>query len=265
MKIGFIGGGHMAEAMIASLRRTGTAGEDIIASDISHERLNLLASRYAIQTTHDNAHVAEHATILVLAVKPQVLPPVSEALRQHISPRHLMISIAAGIRLETLGQLLPEARIVRVMPNLPCQVGFGVSAFCPGRGTTGDDISQVCAILNTFGTCLELPEHAFDAVTALSGSGPAFTASFAEALIRAGEAEGLDREAASTLVLHTLRGATELLITRNITPDALIDQVKSPGGTTAAGMRILESSRMETIVRDTIHAAVERSRELSVS
>jgi len=265
MRIGFIGGGNMAEAMIASLRQAGTAGDTIVVSDISAERRSVLAERHAVRTTDDNTAVAAQADTLVLAVKPQVLPAVTETLRPVVTARHLVVSIAAGTRLATLEAFLPTPRLVRVMPNLPCQVGFGVSAFCAGRGATATDLDQVRAVLDTFGTSLELPESAFDAVTALSGSGPAFTAWFAELLIRAGMAEGLAREAAVALVLQTLRGTAELLAVRDLDPAALIEQVKSPGGTTAAGMHVIENSSMETIVRDTIRAAAQRSKELSTA
>lgn len=264
MQIGFIGAGKMAEAMIAGLVRAGTSRpETIHASDISAARRELLAHTHGIHTTADNIAVAEATTVLFLAVKPQQLDALLTEIAPVLSVRHLVLSIAAGKQLAFLEQRLARARLVRVMPNLACLVGEAMSVFALGARTTADDRQQVLRLLGSFGRALELPENQFDAVTALSGSGPAFFAYLLAGLAEGAVAEGMSRETALTLGAQTMLGAARLLQDGRFQPAQLMDAVTSARGTTAAGRAVLEPSDVHQVLIQTVRAAARRSRELS--
>lgn len=264
MQIGFIGGGKMAEAMIAGLIRSGTAQPaSIRASDISDQRREIIARTHGIQTTADNAAVAETATVLFLAVKPQQLETVLDQMAPALSAKHLVLSIAAGKRLAWLEPRLPRARAVRVMPNLACLVGEAMSVFALGARVAADDRAQVTRLLGSFGRALELPEDQFDAVTALSGSGPAFFAYLLAGLVEGAVAEGMAREAALTLAAQTMLGTARLLQEGRFSPSELMEAVTSAKGTTAEGRKVLEPSEVQRVLMETVQAASRRSRELS--
>ncbi len=264
MKIAFIGAGKMAEAIIGALSRTTiVAAEDIIASDSDPVRLEHLTSEYGISTFENNVAAAEAADVVVLAVKPQVLDTVLVELRPVVGAQTLVISIAAGKQVSYFEAGLPEARVVRVMPNLCCLVGEAASAFCCGAAVTGADKETVERLLGSCGTVLEMPEGQFDAVTAISGSGPAFFAYVLEGLVSAAESEGLSRADALLLGEQTMLGTARLLMAQKLEPNELIASVCSAKGTTAEGIGVLKQSEMRTILKDTIEAAARRSRELS--
>ncbi len=263
MKIGFVGGGKMAEAIVASLLDAQMVeAADVIVSDISHERREALAAQYGIGVTESNAAVVSESDTVVLAVKPQDLDTVLEGVAPNAADR-LIISIAAGKPLAYFETQLPGARIVRVMPNLACQVGEGMSAYCGGGTTTAADLDWVAQILGCAGRALELPEALFDVVTALSGSGPAFFAYALKAMVDGAVCEGMEPDAALMLAEQTMLGTAKVLIEKGVSPADFMAQVASKGGTTAAGLAVLADSPVASALQSTIKAAADRSRELS--
>ncbi len=264
MKIGFIGCGKMAEAMISSLIQSKIVGpHELFVSDVSGERRRVVKGRYGLNVYSRNNVICDMADILFLAVKPQNLGAVQKEIAEHVTERHLAISIAAGKTIAFLENGLPAARVIRVMPNLPCTVGEGMSVLCAGSRATAKDRRNAQTLLGSFGRVMELPEDMFDAVTAVSGSGPAFFAYYLEKMIASGVKAGLKREDAIVLAEQTMLGTSRLLIERNITPDELIKAVASSKGTTSEGLAALEKSDMNQIMDNTITAAARRSRELS--
>ena len=263
MKIGFIGAGKMAEALIAALVKTGIARpSDIIAGDVSPARLRFMKRNYQVRVAAGNPAVARGADMIWLAVKPQDLPGVLEELAPLMTPRHVVVSIAAGRDLAFFAKWLPRTRVIRVMPNLACLVGAGMSVFCANRRATAADRKRVARMLAAAGRVLELPEKHFDVVTALSGSGPAFFAYMLERLVRGAVAKGLGRGSACLLAEQTMMGAAKFLLETDTDPDTFIKAVASPKGTTAEGLAVLEGSDITKTLSDTIAAATRRGREL---
>lgn len=263
MKIGFVGAGRMAEAILSALIRKGVvAPSGVTACDTSEERRGLVRKDHGVRVAADNAEAFD-SDVVVLAVKPQNLRDALAGIPPGTAKGKLVLSILAGKRLATLEAALPGARIVRVMPNLPCVVGEGISAWCAGTGIGAADRDVVCRLVSAFGKAVELPEAQFDAVTALSGSGPAFLAWVLDRMTAAAVAEGLPPEAASLLAGQTMLGTARLLIERQLAPQALIQSVASAKGTTAAGLAVLDASDAAAVLKRTIAAAAARSRELS--
>ncbi len=263
MKIGFIGAGKMAEGMIAGLIANRFAEPaEIIVSDISEERLATLTRVYGVRGTQDNGEVVAQAGVCVLAVKPQQLGQVLGDLSASITAAHLMLSIAAGKSTTYLESLMPAGRVVRVMPNIACLVGAGMNVYTRGSRATTADSALVSNLLGCCGRALEVPEALFDAVTALSGSGPAFFAYLLDQLVAGAVKEGLPREQALILAAQTMAGTAQLLLGKNMSPAELATAVTSAKGTTAAGREILETPALADILERTIHAAAQRSREL---
>jgi pyrroline-5-carboxylate reductase len=265
MRIGFIGAGKMAEAMISALlRRQAVAPDHIMAIDIDPERLSQMGRQFSIRTAADPNEALRFATVLILAVKPQQLPDLLKSLAPTMTADRLVISIAAGKPLAFYETAWPAARMVRVMPNVACLVGEAMSVFALGRNATAADRETVEFLLGCFGKFCALPESHFDVVTALSGSGPAFLAYLAERLAAAAEENGLPADSARLLTAQTLLGTARLLLDGVYpSPRALMDAVTSTRGTTAAGRQILESSDVGEVLRQTIRAATLRSQELS--
>jgi pyrroline-5-carboxylate reductase len=264
VKIGFIGAGKMAEAIMAGLiARTFAAPEDLLASDISEERRTWVGQRYKVRTTPRNADVAAHAEMVFLAVKPQQLDGVLREWAPHATSRHLVVSIAAGKRIEQIEAWLPVSRVVRVMPNMACLVGEGMNVFALGARASAADGARVAAALDCCGRTLELPERLFDAVTALSGSGPAFFAYLLDRLADGAVQEGLGRAEALLLAEQTMLGTARLLRDLKMEPSDLAAAVTSAKGTTAAGREVLETEAVAGILNGVIRAAARRSRELS--
>jgi pyrroline-5-carboxylate reductase len=263
MKVAVIGLGKMGEAIVASLIRSrSVVPHEIFASDVSADRRNAVKRQYSINVYSKNSVPAGEARVVFLAVKPQELGPVLEEIAPVLTAKHLVISIAAGRRIAFLQSRAGEARVIRVMPNLACVVGEGMSVFCAGRAATASDKATAARLLGCFGKVLEMPESCFDAVTALSGSGPAFFCHFLLCMVEAGVKEGLDRGAALALAQQTMLGTSRLLAERRLSPESLIEAVASPKGTTAAGLAALRKSSLPAIVERTVRAAASRSAEL---
>lgn len=264
MKVGFVGGGKMGEAIVASVVCSKIANtQDITVFDVDESRTSLLRQRYGITVLPDAVAVVDSADIIFLCVKPQNLEALLSTTGGRFTERHLVISIAAGKKLAWIEGWMPAARVVRVMPNLATVVSEGMSVFCAGKRITSEDHHRVHTLLASFGRAIEMPEEQFDAVTALSGSGPAFVAYFAQSMIEGGVALGMRPDEARLLAEQTLLGAAMLLARGGYTEDALIKSVSSPGGTTLAGLEILGRSPFREIVARTMEAAARRSAELS--
>jgi pyrroline-5-carboxylate reductase len=216
-----------------------------------------------IRALESNRAVVAECETVVLAVKPQVLPKVLEELRPVVTGSHLIISIAAGVTIESLaGGLGDSCRIVRVMPNTPCLVGASASAYSPGKTATTDDIDLVGRLFGAVGKAVRVAEPLLDAVTGLSGSGPAYAYVFIEALADGGVKSGLPRDVAMSLAAQTLLGAAKMVIETGQHPGVLKDAVASPGGTTIAGLHALERAAFRAAVMNAVEAAAIRAREL---
>jgi len=255
--IGFIGGGNMAEAILAGL---GSKAQDIAVSDIRIERLDYLKQNYKVRTFTNNKTLAQNCDTVVLAVKPQQLDSVLQELTTEIKDK-LIISIVAGASLEFLVKKLGHARVIRVMPNTAALVRSAISVLSPGSDVSNRDIEVAKELFEAVGHVIILKEQLMDTVTALSGSGPAFVAYFIHALIEAGIREGLTAEEARTLTLHTISGTVKL-IESGKAPFEVIQMVSSPAGTTVEGLYVLDKSGFKAAIKEAIRAAKERSKQL---
>lgn len=262
--IGFIGAGQMATALGQGFLRAGlVSGDDLLASDPSAEARQRFTSLTQGRTTEDNLEVARRSDVLFLAVKPQQMVRVVSELKGKISSEQLIVSIAAGIRMAVLAQGLgPGVRLVRVMPNTPCLVGQGACGFSLGDMATPADGKLVKQLLESVGIAVEVEEKQLDAVTGLSGSGPAFVYVMIEALSDGGVRMGLPRSVATALAAQTVLGAAQMVVTTGDHPGVLKDRVASPGGTTIAGLQALEEKGLRGALMAAVEAATRRSIEL---
>lgn len=266
-KLGFIGGGRMGEALIQGILKSGvTAASDIMVSDPVVERREYLTATYGVKTFDSNeaVQVWNGCQTVILAVKPQIMQDVLQAAKNKINDSHLVISIAAGIQSAFIDANLAgcNCRIIRVMPNTPAFVLEAASALSQGPRATREDMETAVALFDSIGKSVILDEKYFDAVTGLSGSGPAYVFTFLEALIDAGLKVGLNRTDAELLVLQTVLGSVKLAIDSKEHPAKLRAMVTSPGGTTIAGLHELEAAGFNGIIMDAVEAATKRSREL---
>lgn len=265
--MGFLGAGRMATALAKGLVSAQfTSADSIIASDPLQAARESFSVESQGGTTASNIDVVRTADTIVLAVKPQNVVETLTEVRAELKPKHLVISIAAGVTLKTLGELLsPGVRLVRVMPNTPCLVGCGASAYALGNEATPADGALVGKLLSVVGLAIELPEKLLDAVTGLSGSGPAYIYQVIEALGDGGVLMGLPREVATKLAAQTVLGAAQMVLQTGQSPSVLKDAVASPGGTTIAGLHALESGGLRAALMNAVRAATVRSRELGES
>ena len=254
----------MAAALARGLCQAGfTTPDRILAGDVAAGAREQFAALSGARTVESNAEVVSGSEVVVLAVKPQNVREVLGELAGALGPQHLIVSIAAGVSLETLaGSLGAQRRLVRVMPNTPCLVGASASAFCAGGAATADDSRLVSRLLSSVGLAVELPERLLDAVTGLSGSGPAFVCLVIEALADGGVRAGLARDVALKLAAQTVLGTAKMVLETGQHPGALKDAVASPGGTTIAGLHELERGALRGVLMNAVVAASERSREL---
>jgi pyrroline-5-carboxylate reductase len=262
--VGFIGAGNMAEALIRGLVRGGhVAPERILASAPRNERLDELRAGYGIAVTRDNREVAVASNILVLSVKPQILDKVLREIGEHVRVGTLVISIAAGVDTETIEEALAEGvRVVRAMPNTPALVGAGATAISAGRHASEDDLAAARAMFDAVGITVTLEESHLDAVTGLSGSGPAYIFLILEALSDAGVKVGLSRRNAQRLAAQTVMGSAKMLLETDEHVGRLKDMVTSPGGTAIAGLHTLEEGGLRTTLINAVETATKRAREL---
>lgn len=262
-KLAFLGGGNMAEALLAGLlaEQQYLPGE-IVAADIAAPRREQLARQYGVETTTDNRAAVQSAPIVMLAVKPQQAQEVLDEVREATSPRHLLISICAGLTTRWLEARSP-ARVVRVMPNLPVRVRRGVSALCRGSRASAEDLELSAKLFGAVGLVVRLPEDRMNEATALSGSGPGYVFAFMEALAAAGAALGLDAGQARQMAVETVRGAAELAAQSGADPAVLRQQVCSKGGTTLAGLAAMDAGGFSASVAAGLQAACRRAAELA--
>jgi pyrroline-5-carboxylate reductase len=260
-----IGAGRMATALASGFVRASLlAPKSIVASDPSPEARDAFErSVSGAKVVSDNQQVVARADVVLLAVKPQKMSEALASIRDSVRMDALVLSIAAGITLERLAAGLPAGqRIIRIMPNTPCLIGRGASAFSLGPHATKEDGRLVAQLLAAVSATFEVPEKQLDIVTGLSGSGPAFVYTMIEALTAGGVAEGMSRELAAELAARTALGAAEMVLQTGQTPDALRSQVTSPGGTTLAGLAVLKERGFSESVTEAVRAATRRSVEL---
>jgi pyrroline-5-carboxylate reductase len=263
--LGFLGAGRMATALARGCTGAGLVpAGSVLASDPSDAAREKFSREIpGAAATADNLAVLAACDVVVLAVKPQMMAAVLQGVRGAVAPRHLVISIAAGVPLARLAAALPAGtRLVRVMPNTPCLIGLGASCYSRGPTATADDAALVEQLLASVGKAYEVPEAQLDAVTGLSGSGPAFIYTVVEALADGGAAMGLPPQLALELAAQTAVGAASMLAATGLSPAELRDQVTSPGGTTLAGLETLKRTDAAAAFRAAVEAATKRSIEL---
>jgi pyrroline-5-carboxylate reductase len=263
-KIGLIGAGKIGSAIARGIIKTGLVGKgQVIASDPLPELRQRLAAEIGIKPTADNTEACAFADIVILAVKPQIVQEVLPPLGAILGKKKLLVSVAAGVPTAKLESLLePGARVVRVMPNTPCVVAAAASAYAGGAHATEADLDRAKQIFSSVGIALPMDERYLDAVTGLSGSGPAYVFLFVESLADGGVLMGLNRDAAIKLALQTVYGAAKMALESGKHLGELRDEVTSPGGTTIAGLFALEQGGFRGTVMEAISRATRRSREL---
>ena len=263
-RVGFVGTGRMATALAGGLVSSGFCpAASIVGSDVVPAAAEAFAESTGGAVVESNAEVAERSDVIVLAVKPQQMSEVLAGLAPAVGPDHLVVSIAAGITLQALSEGLGEStRLVRVMPNTPCLVGISASAFAVGTAATAADADLVSRLLTTVGVALPVKEPLIDAVTGLSGSGPAYVYEVIEALSDGGVLCGLPRDVVLHLAAVTVKGAADMVLVTGEHPGALKDAVASPGGTTIAGLAELDRAGLRGTLINAVEAATRRSREL---
>ncbi len=261
--IAFIGGGNMAEALVRGIIAAGTEPQQIMVAEPLEQRRRYLHATYAVTTVADAAAVVTAARTVILAVKPQVLHAALEPLAALFTADKLLISILAGVTTAALEAIVsPEVAVVRVMPNTPALVGCGAAAMCAGSAASGDDMKRAAALLAAVGEVVTVNEAQMDAVTGLSGSGPAYVYTVIEALADGGVLEGLPRDVALKLAAQTVLGAAQMVVESGEHPALLRDKVCSPGGTTIAAMQRLEDGGVRAALLGAVQRAAARSREL---
>jgi pyrroline-5-carboxylate reductase len=266
LQIGFLGAGKMASALAKGFVQAGIASASrLIASDPVKEARSEF-EKLGVRSTVEASDVYRNADVLFIAVKPAQVGDLLRKEAGHIRPRHLLVSIAAGITLSKLESALPERiRVVRVMPNTPALIGASASAYALGTSATADDGAVVQRLLGSVGLALEVKESLLDAVTGLSGSGPAYAYMIIESLSDGGVAAGLPREVATRLAAQTLLGSARMVLETGLHPGALKDMVTSPGGTTIEGVHELEKGGLRAALMTAVRAAADKSRKLGQS
>jgi pyrroline-5-carboxylate reductase len=264
LKVGFLGAGKMATALAKGLIRAGLANaKDIIASDPMQNACSAFARETSAKTTDSNAEVARFAQVLILAVKPDQVPGVLTDIRDEFTDKHLLISIAAGVPLAKLeGGLRGSPRLVRVMPNTPALIGASASAFAPGKSARPEDGALAQKLFSAVGMAFQVKESLLDAVTGLSGSGPAYIYLVIEGLSDGGVAAGLPRDVATQLAAQTVLGSARMVLETGMHPGALKDMVTSPGGTTIEGLHELEKGKLRGTLISAVRAATDKSKKL---
>lgn len=264
LRIGFLGAGQMARALARGWINAGLVSADrVCASDPVPQAGQAFHRETGANAGADNRETVATSDVLVLAVKPQMMKTLMAEVRPLTTPRHLIVSIAAGIPLRQLADGLgSDRRLIRVMPNTPCLIGASASGYAAGEAATASDVALVDRLLNAVGRAFALPESLLDAVTGLSGSGPAFVYVMIEALSDGGVRVGLPRDVATTLAAQTVFGAAKMVLETGSHPGQLKDMVASPGGTTIAGLHALERGGLRGALMDAVQAATQRSAEL---
>jgi pyrroline-5-carboxylate reductase len=265
-RIGILGVGRLGEALLSGLLRSGAAHPEQIRGSVRHtDRAERLSAEHAIEVSTDSAAVADWADIVVVAVKPQTLGALLDQITGHIRPGEPVISVVAGATTATFEDALGQVPVVRVMSNVPVLVDEAMSVICPGAHADEPHLAVAEELLGKVGRVIRLAEGDMDAVTALSGSGPAYFFLLAEAMIDAGILLGLPRDVSTELIVQTMTGSALMLRDTGRHPVELRESVTSPGGTTIAAIRVLEEQRVRAAFLNAIEAAKLRSEELGRS
>ncbi len=260
----------MAEALISSLIDSSVFNSDsILCSDISEKRLEFIHNNYNVYTSPDNIDIVQKADIIILSVKPQIILKVLDQISETIDNSKLIISIAAGISLDIIQKILSKEsaktfRLIRAMPNTPALVQAGATALARGEHASENDLKAAFEIFSAVGKAVEINEDLMDAVTGLSGSGPAYVFFIIDALVDAGVKVGLPKDISVTLSVQTVLGAAKLASESGDPPAKLKDMVTSPGGTTIAGINSLEEGNLKAVLMNAVEAATQKSRELGI-
>lgn len=264
-KVAFIGAGHMAEALVNGLVKSSVCpANHITVADVRTERTSYFRSAFAVSSADNNQEAVRQADIVVLAVKPQVMNEVLDDIKDALPANALVISIAAGVPAKKIEyRLSGTCRVIRVMPNTPALVGRGVSAICSGSRADEEDLAVAEVLLAAVGLVVRVEERDMDAITAVSGSGPAYVFYLVEAMLAAAARLGLDAQASRSLVYGTLEGAARLLAESEVDAAELRRRVTSKGGTTEAAVALLDSRHVSENLVEAILTAAQRSAELS--
>lgn len=253
-KIGFIGAGTMAKAIIYGLINSGRIKVDnITASEISDEQARKVSKEINIKVIKDNQELVKNSDIIILSIKPHNLEPVLYEVKDFITPNKLIISIAAGVSTDFIEDIVGhKINVVRAMPNTPAVINEGMTAVCKGRKVTDDNIKLVIDLFQSIGRCIEVPEKMFNAVTAINGSGPAFIYLMIEAMADGGVKLGLTKKSALELAAQTFLGAAKMVVESGTHPSVLKDDVTTPGGCTIAGLLVMEEKAVRSALIKTI-------------
>ena len=262
-KIGFIGGGKMATAIMKGIINSHLCSSDeIMVSDTNEDTLNALTNNYDIKTTIHNVEVVKNSNILIFAVKPFVLRDVLSEIKPFITKEHVIMSIAAGISTNTIEEIVGEIPVIRIMPNTPALVNEGMSAICKGKHANVDHMQTALRIFDSIGKVIEEEEKYIDIITAISGSGPAFYYYIINEIAKAGEKLGLDYQTCLTLSAQTALGAAKMIMKSGTNPEQLITNVTTPGGCTAVGNEVLKETKISDILSATIEKTAKKAYEL---
>jgi len=264
VKVGIIGVGRVGSALVRGFLNAKMTKKSLLASDYDKEKLKLLCKDTGIKMASDNIELANKSEIVIIAVKPKDLEKVLDEIFGNVGEK-LVVSTAAGVPIAVFERKLKGAKVVRIMPNIACSVGEGAIAFSAGSRVRRKDLRRVNELLDKLGISLELPENKLDAVTGLSGSGPAFYSFVIKAMALAGMEEGLPDDVALKLAVQTAKGVGKLLFETGMDPEELVRMVRSPGGTTEAGLKKLEERAVTGAFKEAVHAAVKRAKELKKS
>ncbi len=267
-KVGFIGVGNMAEAIISAIVKNGVPAKNVFISDINNARLNYISKKYGIVKCSNNLSAVKFSDIVFLTVKPHQITGVLEEIKDNFDAdfcqHRLLISVAAGIKTQRIEKYLKKTAVIRVMPNTPALIGSGAIALTPGRYAKKSDLQFVKKLLSSCGIVVDVTEKDMDAVTAVSGSGPAYIFYIAEIMRKTAEELGLKKDVAKKLVNQTLLGASKMLILSDEEPENLRQKVTSKGGTTEAAFKVLMKKKFAKIFEQAIITAVKKSKEISL-
>ena len=264
MKLGFIGCGNMAQAMIRGiLKRNILKPEEIIASDAFKEGLEKAALMFGINTTQNNTDVVNNSDVIVLAVKPYLYEEVIKEIKGAVKPHQIIVTIAPGKTVAWLTEQFGEnTKIVRTMPNTPSMVGEGMTGVCPNNQVTSEETECICNILRGFGRVEVVPEYLMDVVVAVSSSSPAYVFMFIEAMADAASADGMTRDQAYQFAAQAVYGSAKMILETHKHPGELKDMVCSPGGTTLEAIRVLENHKLRSSVFEAMKACVAHSKKM---
>jgi pyrroline-5-carboxylate reductase len=264
VKVGIIGVGRMGSALVRGFLNAKMTKKGLLVSDYDKEKLKLLCKDTGVKMASDNIELVNRSEIVIIAVKPKDLKKVLDEIFGNVGEK-LVVSTVAGVPIAVFERKLKGAKVVRIMPNIACSVGEGAIAFSAGSQVRRKDLRRVKELLDKLGIALELPENQLDVVTGLSGSGPAFYSLVIKAMAMAGVEEGLPEDVALRLAVQTAKGVGKLLFETGMDPEELVGMVRSPGGTTEAGLKKLEESAVTEALKEAVHAAVKRAKELKQS